>query len=209
MLDPFVARTVAGLIALLYIVGVILIQCQGKSPIGRSHEFRAKDNPPRALQALWEATFLIPNLYPFGVALLPAWTYGTWMNVAFPFDFVAQLVGLLLWGLGGGLAIWSARVLGRYMVVEIGVQKDHELITAGPYARIRHPTYVAVMCMLGGLALLFLSTVLAAFFVLGAFLANYRARKEERLLASEAGFGDAYRVYMARTGRFLPRLRRP
>jgi protein-S-isoprenylcysteine O-methyltransferase Ste14 len=35
------------------------------------------------------------------------------------------------------------------------------------------------------------------------------ANAEERLLVSTAGFGDIYRTYAARTGRFFPRLRRP
>jgi protein-S-isoprenylcysteine O-methyltransferase Ste14 len=35
------------------------------------------------------------------------------------------------------------------------------------------------------------------------------ANAEERLLASAEGFGDVYRTYAARTGRFFPRLRRP
>jgi protein-S-isoprenylcysteine O-methyltransferase Ste14 len=32
------------------------------------------------------------------------------------------------------------------------------------------------------------------------------ANAEERLLSSNEGFGDVYRTYAARTGRFLPRL---
>jgi len=208
VLDPLVARTAAATIAILYVAGVVIVQRQGVCPIRRSTGVRAMDNPPRAAQLAWEATFLLPNLYPCGVALVPAWTYGTWLNFAFPFDSFAQGIGLAVWALGGGLAVWSARTLGRFMVVDIVVLEDHELITRGPYARIRHPTYAAVMCMLAGLALLFLSYVLAAFSVVAIVLANYRARKEERLLGSAAGFGDAYRAYMARTGRFLPGVRR-
>jgi len=35
----------------------------------------------------------------------------------------------------------------------------------------------------------------------------YRARLEERLLSSENGLGDQYRLYMKRTGMFFPRFR--
>jgi protein-S-isoprenylcysteine O-methyltransferase Ste14 len=37
-------------------------------------------------------------------------------------------------------------------------------------------------------------------------IAHKRAGLEEELLASEDGFGQTYRVYMKKTGRFLPRL---
>jgi len=205
VLDPLVVRAVAAGIAVAYVVGVAYVQRRGRLPVGRASEFRAEDSPPEALQLLWEAAFLLPNLYPFAVAIAPAWTYGTVLNVAFPFDAAAQVAGLAVWLFGGALAVWSAQALGRHMIVQIAVVRDHELITAGPYARVRHPTYLAVMCMVGGLALFFLSIVLLAFFVLAVALANYRARKEERLLSSERGLGQRYRDYMARTGRFLPR----
>ena len=207
VLDPILVRAVAAGIAIAYVAGVVFVQARGRLPIGRRSEFRLEDSPPKALQLLWEAAFLLPNLYPFAAALLPAWTYGTVLNFSFPLDAVAQLFGLGLWCFGGALALWSAKVLGRHMIVQIAVVQDHELITTGPYARVRHPTYLAVMCMVGGLALFFLSSVLGLFFLLAVALANYRARKEERLLSSEQGFGQRYCEYLARTGRFLPRLR--
>ena len=80
-----------------------------------------------------------------------------------------------------------------------------ELVTWGPYARVRHPFYSS-----------FLLTLLAAFLVLPHFLTlaafayalialTVTARGEEqRLLASR--FGHEYRAYYADTGRFLPRV---
>ena len=205
MLDPLVVRIVAAGIAVVYVAGVIFIRRRGCLPIGRPSEFRAEDSPPEILQLLWEVAFLLPNLYPFAVVVAPTWTYATILNTSFSFDAVAQVAGLGLWLFGGAMAVWSAQALGRHMTVRIAVMKDHELITTGPYARVRHPTYLAVMSMVGGLALFFLSAVLLAFLILAVVLANYRARKEERLLSSESGFGARYRDYMARTGRFLPR----
>ncbi len=207
MLDSVLVRAAAATIAVAYLAGVLFVQRRGRMPFGRPAEFRAQDNPPEALQLLWEATFLLPNLYPFAVAVFPAWTYGTVLTLAFPFDSIAQVLGLVAWLLGGALAVRCANTLGRHMIVQIAVVKDHELIETGPYARVRHPTYVAVMGMVGGLAVFFLSAPLLALFALAVILANYRAGKEERLLSSDQGFGERYRAYMARTGRFLPRLR--
>ena len=50
--------------------------------------------------------------------------------------------------LGGGLlGSQSVRALGRFMVVEIEVRSDHQLVTHGPYARIRHPMYTALLLL--------------------------------------------------------------
>jgi len=207
VLDTLAIRVLAALMA-AGMVGGVAVFARGHRGPRRRLEFRAEDSPPRPLQALWAATFLLPNLYPFAAAVAPSWTYGTLLNFSFPFDHVFQVLGLLLWSAGGALVLWGQRTLGRFVVIEIGVAKDHELITAGPYARVRHPMYSGVQCMTIGLTLVFLSDLLLAFAVVAVLLANYRARKEERLLASAAGFGETYRAYKARTGRFLPRLAR-
>ena len=191
----------------VFYVAAILFLSRVSNPLRHRQELRVDESPPSTIQALWAATFLLPNLYPLAVAIVPAWTYGTAASFSFPFDTIVQLAGGALWLVGGALIAWSQRPLGRFMMIQIAVAKDHELVTAGPYARIRHPMYAGVQFMVVGLALLFLSDVLLAFAVLAVVLANYRAGKEERLLASERGFGDAYRAYMARTGRFIPRLR--
>ena len=80
-------------------------------------------------------------------------------------------------------------------------------MTSGPYARIRHPLYTAAMLTSLGAGLFFLNLAILGDFVVVVAFATYRARLEERLLSSPQGFGLQYRAYVARTGRFLPRLR--
>ncbi len=170
--------------------------------------FRAQDNPPRVLQVVWPLLFLGPQMYPFLMILAPVLMYENALMFSFRYDEVLQVVGLALWAVGGILVLWAGRALGRFMTIQIVVAKDHELITIGPYARIRHPTYAGAIFLTAGVALVFLNLVLLAAAVLVLGVANYRARKEERLLSSPEGFGAKYRQYMARTGRFLPSLRR-
>jgi len=93
------------------------------------------------------------------------------------------------------------------MVVQIAVSGDHRLVTSGPYARIRHPAYTSLMLMSLGGAMFFLNIVLFVDFLVVLAVANYRARIEEALLSSPQGFGIQYRAYVARTGRFVPKLR--
>lgn len=41
------------------------------------------------------------------------------------------------------------RELGRHFTFELSIKEDHELITSGPYACVRHPGYIACICYLG------------------------------------------------------------
>jgi protein-S-isoprenylcysteine O-methyltransferase Ste14 len=77
------------------------------------------------------------------------------------------------------------------------------IVTHGAYARIRHPFYAAFLLAFAAAVALFphLGTVLPLCYAVIRLNAT-AAREERRLAASE--FGDAYREYLARTGRFLP-----
>lgn len=37
------------------------------------------------------------------------------------------------------------RELGKYFTFELSIRKDHKLITSGPYAIVRHPSYTGAM----------------------------------------------------------------
>lgn len=78
------------------------------------------------------------------------------------------------------------------------------IVTWGAYSRVRHPFYASfLVCLLGTvLTLPHALTVLALLYALVAL--NLTAAREERRLASSE-FGEEYRKYMARTGRFWPR----
>ncbi|MGQ0798236.1 MAG: methyltransferase family protein [Methanobacteriota archaeon] len=206
MLDSTVIRALGIVMSLGALAGLLLFR-RGQAPGGHPRDVRAADNPPRILQVLWPILVAIATFSPILAAVAPEVATSTVLNLTVPFDTAVQIVGFLLWGAGGLLVIWSGRTLGRFMVVDIAVSTDHELVRTGPYARIRHPTYAGAIAMAIGVALLLLSIPLIATAILTALIANYRAGKEERLLASPKGLGDPYRAYMARTGRFLPRIR--
>lgn len=71
-----------------------------------------------------------------------------------------------------------------------------ELLTNGPYARVRHPLYSAFLLLAVGLAVLFpvLETVMLAVISVVVIL-FYVKREEEALIAR---YGKAYREYMVR-----------
>jgi len=86
---------------------------------------------------------------------------------------------------------------------------DHEhkpgkVITNGAFKYVRHPLYLASILTYLGLTISTLSLISLALFV-GIFVFyNYIASYEEKLL--EAKFGDEYRKYKERTGKWMLRI---
>jgi protein-S-isoprenylcysteine O-methyltransferase Ste14 len=98
------------------------------------------------------------------------------------------------------------RALGRNWSVSLEVRESHKLVTEGVYRKIRHPMYTAFWLWAVAQALL-LPNWIAGLSGLVGFGTLYflRVGQEERLMI--AAFGDAYRAYMERTGRLIPRWR--
>ena len=78
------------------------------------------------------------------------------------------------------------------------------IVMHGPYRYIRHPFYSSFLMTLFGAVLLCPHPGTVGCFLYAAFLLNWTAAKEERFL-SDSAFGDQYRIYRQRTGRFLPK----
>ena len=95
--------------------------------------------------------------------------------------------------------------MGRNWSVVARTRSDHELVTGGPFAHVRHPIYTALGLFLVGLAI---ATGNAARLLIGlpvyAIGTWLRIAEEERLL--RAMFGARYDDYAARVKRFVPGL---
>jgi|SRR5580658_8745964 protein-S-isoprenylcysteine O-methyltransferase Ste14 len=116
------------------------------------------------------------------------------------------IASMILAPLSVVLAFAATRRLGKQWRYEAALSEDHELITTGPYRRLRHPIYTSMLGML-------LATVLAwtwwplllaslLFFLIGT---EIRVRAEERLL--EGRFPGQYAEYRKRTSAYVPFLR--
>jgi protein-S-isoprenylcysteine O-methyltransferase Ste14 len=100
--------------------------------------------------------------------------------------------------------VWIFRTLGNNVTRTVVAREGATLVTTGPYRLVRHPLYTN-----GALAFIALSFVTRSWWfavcaLAGLVLLAIRTRQEESHL--EARFGEAWRRYAARTGRFLPRL---
>jgi protein-S-isoprenylcysteine O-methyltransferase Ste14 len=175
---------------------------------GKGAQHRVKLRPPRLIRLGFDVGLYTSLVYPVLVVIAPRWTYEGWGNWSSSIDVVLLAGGLVLWMLGVAVLLWASWVMGRHLAID-GLAEDHELVTHGPYRYLRHPVYVSFAAIAIGIALVFRSYVLLGLSVMLMVTGQWWAKAEERLLASTEGFGDAYRAYAARTGRFFPRLRRP
>jgi protein-S-isoprenylcysteine O-methyltransferase Ste14 len=102
------------------------------------------------------------------------------------------------------LVVSAQQALGRNVSPTVMIHEDHELVTSGPYRWIRNPLYTAGGLILAGLGLLSASLFLLAGAAIALMLVRVRLPREESEL--EARFGQEYRDYASRTGRFFPPL---
>ena len=111
--------------------------------------------------------------------------------------------GAVLALFGVVLLYWTLDTLGPNLTDTVTTRPNHTLVTTGPYHWVRHPYYSTTLVLVVGAALLaanwFIGMLGLAVFALLAL----RTPKEEQNLIER--FGDDYRAYMEKTGRFVPR----
>jgi protein-S-isoprenylcysteine O-methyltransferase Ste14 len=123
--------------------------------------------------------------------------------------FAFHLPAWLRWvGFGLGLVTvtfwtWTQVTLDTQWSAQLQLTMDHHLITTGPYARMRHPLYTGLVGWAIALALLTANWIFVAICILSAGGLIWRIPREEKMMIE--AFGDEYRAYMQRTGRYFPR----
>lgn len=115
----------------------------------------------------------------------------------------ALWVGVSTALVGMALRLWSVRTLGQYFTYVVKVSADQQVVEAGPYSLLRHPSYAGGLLTGVGIGLSMRYALGPAIIGL-AMLAGYliRIKVEERALAD--GIGEPYRAYMSRTKRLIP-----
>ena len=143
-------------------------------------------------------------VFLFGIALIFApRTHISFLALTFHHSKGLAIAGLCLTIAGLAFAAWARDVLGRYWSGRVIIQSSHELVTAGPYAYVRHPLYTGLLIAIFGTVLISseLGSIMGLPLAIGFFM--LKAQREERIL--EAEFGAIYANYRAHTGGLLPR----
>jgi protein-S-isoprenylcysteine O-methyltransferase Ste14 len=110
-------------------------------------------------------------------------------------------LGLVLFALGLGFAIWARVHIGRNWGTPMSRKDDPELVTSGPYRLVRHPIYSGIVVGLVGTAVALSWPWLIAVVLAGVYF-GYSATVEERYLTEQ--FPDAYPKYRRSTKMLVP-----
>ncbi len=131
----------------------------------------------------------MPKWFDWALFPLPIWL--RWVGA------VVTLISILM-------LVWIQWALGVHFHTTVHTQEEHQLVSHGPYQWVRHPMYTNFILMGLGWFLLtangFIGIPLMAGIVIVVLV---RIENEEAVLLQL--FGDDYRAYIQRTGRFLPR----
>ncbi len=135
-------------------------------------------------------------MYIAGMAWIDAFSFPllVWLRWA---GFALGLLSVAFW-------TWTQVELDTQWSAQLQLTKGHHLVTTGPYARIRHPLYSGMLGWCVGLVLLTANWIFVGLAVLSLGGLAWRVPKEEQMMLD--AFGDEYKAYMQRTGRFFPRL---
>lgn len=155
----------------------------------------------------WSWDYTLFAMTVSSVVILQPWLF-PWLGWTTPrfWGLALQIGGSILILLSFGLHIWSRRHLRRFYTERVEVQRNHQVINSGPYAMVRHPVFTSFFILVIGLFLInpALTTLVVIFYTFWDF--SRAAKQEEELLSKTL---PNYTTYMARTSRFLPRLRKP
>lgn len=183
---------------LLYIVSmlimnilvVLLIPHQGKS-VGKGEKLIKKH----------KISLLALQILPLCIVLLSPifdryqiYTFGEYERV--------RILGIVCVIIGFIVMNWSVYVLGKQFSTDVTIQKNHELITTGPYTRIRHPRYLGIILFFVWIAWVF-NTVISV--VLVMILCGFLVRRvydEEKIMKTE--FKDKREIYVKKSWKIVP-----
>ena len=142
---------------------------------------------------------LLTIMFTFGWLGKPIWF--AWASYSVP--MTARWVGVT--GLAGSVAwlIWMFHTLGRNLTDTVVTRCDAYFVDHGPYRFVRNPMYTGVLLLGMSLGLALGTWLLPVAATLMFTLLALRTRTEEQYLIDR--FGDQYRGYMQRVGRFFPR----
>lgn len=187
---------------------IVLAGLLATLPVGIYHRLQSRTG--EALDRRQEGLFVLVGLRLLGLlgiggllayVIDPAWM--RWSQV--PLPSWLRWSGVPPGVAAAGLLVWTFRALGPNLTDTVVTRERHTLVIDGPYRWVRHPFYVAFALTAVAYSLLTANAFLATAFGLAFVLLVVRTGREEDHLVGR--FGDEYRRYMARTGRFLPQLR--
>ncbi len=189
----------------LYWLGVIGQAVRIRRHIGRSPNLKPKGTKEKLLWLGWFVvivTWIGQPLMIMRFGDLPI--FASLPLLADPWTLAPGLIMIVAAHAG---TLWCYAALADSWRIGIKKKEKTELVTSGPYRWIRHPIYSFQILALLGAAVLIPTGVSLALLVLHTTCSTIKALDEEAYLTGV--HGESYTQFLARTGRFLPRLLGP
>lgn len=146
----------------------------------------------RTLAFLVVVVLLATTLIPLPWLYLHLWPPGLW---AFWIGAAVMVAGLLF-------AVWARHHLASNWSSSVTIKHDHELITTGPYAAVRHPIYTGILAGFLGSAIALAQVRGVISFVLIFIVLWAKLRTEEKWMRAQ--FGEIYATYAQQTAALVP-----
>jgi protein-S-isoprenylcysteine O-methyltransferase Ste14 len=144
------------------------------------------------------------GLLTFGSTIAWLWKPALFGWASYPMPIGARWVGVAGFACSIGWLIWMFHTLGRNLTDTVVTRRNAYFVDHGPYRFVRNPMYsgIPIFGISLGLALgtWLLPVAASVMFIMLAL----RTRTEEQYLLER--FGDQYRAYSKRVGRFFPKL---
>jgi omega-hydroxy-beta-dihydromenaquinone-9 sulfotransferase len=187
---------------LILIVGFVTVL-----PVGIYHRLKAATF--EKLDRRQEGLFLLLSIRLLGLVQLAIIltflidpSLLAWSSV--PVPMALRWAGVGLGMVGSTLFVWTLHNLGKNLTDTVVTRKEHSLVTTGPYRWVRHPFYTSFAVAVVAISLVTANWLLLVLGIVHFLLFVARTRAEEEKLVER--FGDEYRHYWQRTGRFIPRI---
>lgn len=197
MIDPFVIKIFFLIVILSFLTGMfvpmIIIKKKGYDPHGthESASFLTKLTPYTIFT--WLTYIILYIIMDEEILLFLRF------DVLISDFFV--IMGMIIVSVGLLLDLWGTLSLGTNFRIELP-KENISLIIAGVYKLMRNPIVVGVYFLLLG-SFLIIPTVLSLVFLITNILTfDSKVRDEERFLDKK--FGNEYRDYREKVGRYLP-----
>ena len=193
-----------------WLATVIILVYSGFSAIKIHYELRARRlGEPTVIRESRPYAVLLAAFICYEVATLAVYLFAPqWIAWAdLPLQPGLRWLGASICLLTLPWFAWVHRVLGHNFSTTLNIRANHTLVTTGPYRWVRHPMYTAFYVLHVATILATANLFLGLTWLAGLIVViTLRVEREEAMMIRQ--FGQAYRAYMERTGRFLPRIPR-
>lgn len=127
-----------------------------------------------------------------------------WANLPLPLSL--RWLGFFLAITALAMFIWVHRHLGYNFSIKLKISDSHTLTASGPYQWIRHPMYTAFYLLHIAAFLLTSNWLIGLTWLAGlTIIIILRIDREEAMMLEK--FGEDYRDYIQRTGKFTPAIK--